>query len=106
MYINDIVNASHKFECTIYADDTNLLLHNTNMHSLHIHLNTELQVINIWIKHNKLRLNVSKTNYILFQNHSIKRVMPPVTIDGTTLNRVDIINFLGVYIDGNVNWNY
>ena len=92
MFINDTVNASHKFEYTIYADDTNLLLHDTNMDSLH--LNIELQVMNYWIKHNKLRLNVSKTNYIFIQNHSIKFVMPPVTIERITLNKVDRIKFL------------
>ena len=98
MYINDIVNASHKFEYTIYADDTSLLLHDTNMDSLH--LNIELQVMNYWIKHNKLRLNVSKTNYIFIQNHSIKFVMPPVTIERITLNKVDRIKFLAKILIG------
>ena len=94
MYINDIVNASHKFEYTIYADDTNLLLHDTNMDSFHMHLNIELQVMNYWIKRNKLRLNVSKNNYLFFQNYSIKLIMPPVTIERITLNKVDRIKFL------------
>ena len=50
--------------------------------------------LDYWIKHNKLRLNVSKTNYIFIQNHSIKFVMPPVTIERITLNKVDRIKFL------------
>lgn len=64
------------------------------MDSFHMHLNIELQVMNYWIKRNKLRLNVSKNNYLFFQNYSIKLIMPPVTIERITLNKVDRIKFL------------
>ena len=49
---------------------------------------------------------MSKTIYILFQKYPMKLVMPPATIEGTTLNKADRIKFLGVYIDENINWNY
>ncbi len=66
IYINDIVNSSDNFKFTIYADDTTLLLADKNIHSLYLNLCTEIPKINNWIKSNRLKLNVSKTNYIFF----------------------------------------
>lgn len=43
IYINDIVNVSSKFKCTIYADDTNLLVDNVNIDDPHINFTTELE---------------------------------------------------------------
>lgn len=104
IYVNDIINASSKFKYTIYADDTNLLLTDKDITSLHSSIHTELKLINQWIKCNKLKLNVSKTNYILFQNRSIKNILPPLQLEGTTLNQVHHAKFLGVRIDENLNW--
>lgn len=106
IYINDIVNASNKFKYTIYADDTNLLLDDKNINSLHININNELNSINMWLKHNKLRLNITKTKYIIFQNRSVTTNMPPITLEGKVLERVSYTKFLGVVIDQNINWKY
>ena len=51
-YINDIVYSSSKFKFIIYADDTNLLLADKNIHSLYFNLCTEVSKINTWIKSN------------------------------------------------------
>lgn len=106
VYINDIVNASSKFQYTIYADDTNLLLADKDVLSLHRSLTTELHFINQWIQINKLKLNISKTNYILFQNRSLDYHLPPVLLEGEILKNVSHTKFLGVVIDKNLNWNY
>lgn len=105
IYINDIVNVTSKFKYTIYADDTNLLMNNININNLHTDLIAELRNINHWTKINKLSLNTTKTNYILFQNRSIQHNISPVTIEGVMIDRVQNIKFLGVIIDENVNWN-
>ena len=106
IYMNDIVNVSNKFRYTIYADDTNLLLANENILDLHRNINIELEAIHKWIKHNKLRLNVAKTNYLIFQNRSVIVDMPPVTLEGIQLKRVHYTKFLGVLIDENLNWKF
>ena len=67
IYINDISNASNSLEFTIYADDTNMLA-DKDIHNLHSNLSTELNLVYNWIKVNRLKLNISKTNFILFQN--------------------------------------
>ena len=104
IYINDIVNASTKFKYTIYADDTNLVLNDDDLDNLHENLHTELNAVHNWIRNNKLNLNITKTNYIIFQNRSIMINLPPVLLEGRTLERVQYTKFLGVLVDENINW--
>ena len=63
LYINDICNVSKILNFLLFADDTNILYSDANVKNL-IKLNT-------WFIINKLSLNVSKTNYILFGNRKL-----------------------------------
>ena len=58
------------------------------------------------VKANQLNLNITKTKYTLFQNHSIKNDMPPLLLENQIIERVHHIKFLGVHIDKNLNWSY
>ena len=93
IYINDIVHASSKLKYTIYADDTNLLMGDTDLDNLHINLNNEFDVVNKWIKNNNLSLNVFITNYIIFRNRSVKHSIPPAILEGTILEKVTYTKF-------------
>ena len=42
----------------MYADDTTLLLHDKNLNSLHTNLIEELEEVRLWIKYNKLKINI------------------------------------------------
>ena len=58
------------------------------------------------VKNNKLKLNIAKPNYIVFQNRSIDYHLPPLLLEGETLNNVTHTKLLGVHRDKNLNWNY
>ena len=74
IYINDIVCAFTKFKFTIiYADDTTLSMADKNLQNLHTNLSNEFSRVHQWIKDNRLKLIVNKTNYILFQNRSVRQ---------------------------------
>jgi hypothetical protein len=47
-------------------DDTTCLAENTNLQELFNYVNTELNKLAVWFKANKMAVNVSKTNYIIF----------------------------------------
>ena len=75
IYINDISIASNYFEPIIYADDTTLFaslksniipVNESNRNEL---LNLELNKITVWLKVNKLSLNVNKTKAMLFHTN-------------------------------------
>ena len=106
IYINDIVNASTKFHFLIYADDTTLVLKDKNINSLHLNLNSELEKIRLWIHSNKLKLNVSKTNCILFQNRSLNNFSPPVFLNNELIQQFKYTKSLGVVIDENLYWKH
>jgi hypothetical protein len=71
-YINDIFNAS-SLATFLFADDTTCLAENSNLNDLINHVNAELNKLAVWFKANKMAVNVSKTNYIIFHNRG-KRI--------------------------------
>ena len=65
----------------------------------------ELQKIIIWLKINKLSLNIKKTHYIVF--HFRQRRIPEnlkVVIDNCEVERVKFTKFLGVILHENLTW--
>ena len=60
IYLNDICNVSHLFTI-LYADDTSVVANNNNLDKLLEILNDELHKLSIWLKANKLSLNINKT---------------------------------------------
>jgi hypothetical protein len=89
----------------LFADDTNLFFCNHSLSELENIINKELEYLSTWFKSNKLSLNVSKTNYILFQNKG-KRVKAElnIVIDGISINQVNNTKFLGLHIDESLTW--
>ena len=67
LYIDDLPLAS-EFDTTLYADDTALLLSDRDLNSLKYKVNNELNKVDFWLRMNKLSLNYSKTNYIIYNN--------------------------------------
>jgi len=65
LYVNDLPLFSN-FKTIIFADDTVLSLSMNSMHELTTKMNQELENVDNWLKHNKLSLNYSKTQYTSF----------------------------------------
>ena len=82
----------------IFADDTNIFYSSKNLKELQSTVNKELENLVCWIKANKLSLNVTKTNYMLFENKK-NRPMLNIRIENDTLEEVKETKFLGVIID-------
>ena len=69
LFINDLPLAS-SFKTTLFADDAMLSISSTSTTNLKLKINLELSKVENWLRHNKLSLNLSKTNYLLIQNKS------------------------------------
>ena len=52
----------------MYADDTNVTFAASDMLGLGTQINTELKSINLWLKANKLSLNVAKTEFMVISS--------------------------------------
>ena len=65
----------------------------------------ELDKLCIWFQVNKLSLNTSKTNFMVFTNRSCDDTYT-VCMNGLNLSRVFVTKFLGVHMDSKLDWNY
>ena len=67
LYINDLPNASELKDPLLFADDTGNVYSHSNPNCLESVLNDELQNIDIWLKCNRLSVNIEKTHYVIFK---------------------------------------
>ena len=52
----------------LFADDINIFVNDKCLITLESRVNTEIQKISRWRQINKLSLNITKTNYIIFKS--------------------------------------
>lgn len=98
------MKCSDSLKFILFADDTNLFYKNRNLYELESVLNEELSKLSVRFKADKLSLNATKTNFILFGHKNISTPLQ-ISLDGITLKRLDHTKFLGVYMDEKLNWN-
>lgn len=108
LYINDLANTSNLLQFIIFADDTNIFYTDKNFRTMLEITNKELEKVSLWFKINKLSLNTSKTQFIIFCNKSknYHRNQSHVYIDEVDIRQVNHTKFLGVTIDETLNWEY
>ena len=66
IYINDLRNAIYHSTVHHFADDTNLLYVNKNLKTIQNKMNKDLKSLVTWLRANKISLNASKTELIIF----------------------------------------
>ena len=105
LYVNDIYHVTENCSTILFADDTNIFFTGHNPIVMKDAICRELTKLYAWFSANKLSLNVSKTNYIVFCNKKgIGNVTLDIKMDGKCLKRVDYTTFLGVIIHSGLTW--
>ena len=61
IYMNDICNVSELLYTIMYADYTSVIMSGNDLESLIQLVNSELCLLNTWLRENKVSLNVNKT---------------------------------------------
>ncbi len=103
LYVNDLPRCS-MFDVRLFADDACLLLSDANTKQLETKVNTELKQVDDWMKINKLSLNFTKTNYMIFSKKR-KKAELEIKIDNKTIERVSNTKYLGVILNEKLKWN-
>jgi hypothetical protein len=75
IFINDLPRAT-TLHMTMFADDTQALGSHKNLNTLVDHVNTELHTLATWFRANKMAVNTSKTQYIIFHTKG-KHIIEP-----------------------------
>ena len=66
IYIKDLYTVCCKSSPILFADDTNLSYRGKDVNVMAQEINIELSQISLWLKTNKLSLNIKKTHFMLF----------------------------------------
>ena len=103
LYINDLCRVSKCLKFILFADDTNIFCSGEDLNSLSKMVTNELDKLKDWFDVNRLSLNISKTNYMIFSNR-LKNTDLKIEICNTSINRVNVTRFLGVLIDDRLTW--
>ena len=106
IYINDLSTISNTFKFIMYADDTTIYFNTEDFpkDNLAKHITTELDKVDVWLKHNKLSLNVEKTKCMTFHTCQKKTELLQLSIDGKPIEHVKYFKFLGILFDENLTW--
>ena len=78
---------------------------NIDLKTLISNVNDELSKVSRWLKVNKLSLNITETNFIIF--HSWQRSITSnihLRIDGMLIAKVLVTKLLGVLLNENLTW--
>ena len=100
IFINDLHCAIPNSTVHHFADDTNLLLSNKSLKKLTLNINHDLSCLCEWLRANKLALNVSKTEMIIFNRPNTELVFKyKFKIDGHKISPKPTIKYLGLLMD-------
>ena len=103
IFINDMKNCSELLKFIQFADDTTIMFSCPDIQQLNEVLEREANKVLVWLKANRLILNVSKTVCMLFSNKCNASELK-ITLDGTELVPQTETTFLGVIIDHKLTW--
>jgi len=104
LYVNDISNAVPGAKIKLFADDTNLFLHDRNLSDLYCKANSSLEQLHKWFTANKLSLSIGKTYYSVFGAREKDLKGLDLKINDKNIVQVESCKYLGIYIDSKLSW--
>ena len=107
VYINELPAVIEHCEVSLYADDTVLYCFSKDSHQLESKLNEDLYNVALWLKENKLTLNLSKTKSMLIgSNRKLVNVSSlSVSIFDCDLDSVNEFKYLGITLASDFTWS-
>ena len=103
LYVNDMENSSAIIDFVLFADDTTIMYSCDDFNQLQSTLEAEGNKVIEWLKANKLVINLTKTQSMLF---SFKRGNPnfSLNLENAIIEEQQVTTFLGVLIDNKLTW--
>ena len=105
LYINDFHKATQHSSGHHFADDANLLYTNNSLKKISKHINHDIKQLWQWLQSNKISLNASKTEIIIFKT-KLKTITKHLNfrVSGHKINRTTSIKYLGVHLSNSITW--
>lgn len=104
IYINDLLKLNFIGQLVLYADDAVLIYATETAEALQHAMQHDADLLHEWLCRNVLSLNAVKTCYITFgRARQINDIS--ISIDGTTIKRVNKFKYLGLVIDDDLTFS-
>lgn len=102
IYTNDLPTYLHE-NVILYADDTTVLLKEQSLLALGRSVSQAMEKLNTWFQTNGLKLNINKTNLMVFKTQS--KAQPELEMETYTNTEVqNTAKLLGIMVDNTLNW--
>jgi len=103
IYINDLPFFLPSLQTTVFADDTTLCHHATDLVTLISEFLLYLKPLILWCKFNRLEINWEKTFFMFVSNS--KDLPEFITFNDIKIKVVKYFKLLGVHLDSNLNFS-
>ena len=97
IFINDLPFIDNLAKFILYADDANIIFTGQSIEIIETNMRNFISELEEWVALNGLKLNISKTKYMLFSNRNTRDIN--VKISANSIERKQTERFLGVIID-------
>ena len=106
IYINDLHHAIKNSKTIHFADDTSLVCKESSLKKINFKINQDLVSLTHWLRANKISLNTSKTEIIIFKNKN-KTIHKNLNfrLSGRKMKLSKHVTYLGMTIDENLDWD-
>jgi len=105
IYINDLPYITNKnAKMILFADDTNILITDTNRENFLENTKQTISIVNTWFKCNRLSLNTEKTLFVEFKSSNYTDNILQMTEDRLEINQSRETRFLGITLDSTLTW--
>ena len=105
LYVNDLDSIAGEGSFTIYADDTSIVISDKQNVKIEEKSQRVLNEVSNWFCDNSLFLNTDKTQCVRFHVRQKRCENISLKVNGTGINNVDEVKFLGVIFDHCFTWN-
>ena len=101
IFVNDLPLVSNQVTFTLFADDTVLTAHSQDITQTAKTVQLVLNKIAAWCRNNKLTLNASKTEYVIYgtKTRKNKAIKTNLKIGNINIKEVDTYKYLGTTLD-------
>jgi hypothetical protein len=105
LYVNDLPNViSDISNPVLYADDTSLIITNSDSQIFERDINTAILQLNRWFNSNLLLLNLEKTHFLQFLTKNTNAADLHISYENRQISSIHSTKFLGLVIDNNLSW--
>ena len=95
LYINDLPMSTKSTESMLFADDTSIFYSSPDLETATNIVTNEQADVDLYMKANKLSVNIDKTNFVIFPSRqkSLSQPIPPILYNGVSLKKKEQLNF-------------